>query len=320
MAAITVKFVDFWSTWDGESNFIVDALRSRHSVTVLTGRDAVPDILFYSALGYEHLRYDCVKVYFTGENDVPDFNECDYALSPYYIDFDGRHLRYPLWAQDVDFRTVAAGKAASPTDDDALNRGFCSLVVSNFRACDPMRVRVIEAVDSYKTLASGGRFRNNVGGPVANKMEFIAKYKFNLAAENSSAPGYTTEKLVEPMAAGTVPIYWGNPLVGTDFNKEAFIDLGDYSSTESAVKAIAAIDNDSQAYLKMLRAPKLRADQQVDWDTLAADFLCPIADNPQKRRLTSGIQLTRHLDLTAAHWLYDKPLLRKIARFNSPGR
>lgn len=314
MGSVYVKFVDFWKSWNEEDNFIVDALRSKHDVAVLTGNGAKPDLLFYSYFGMEHLRYDCPRIYFTGENDVPDFNECDYALSWCYLDFGGRHMRYPLFAQDTDFKKVVAGTAANPTDEEALNRGFCSLVVSNFSAADPMRLRVIDAVGSYKPVASGGRFRNNVGGPVKDKMDFIAHYKFNIAAENSSAPGYTTEKLVEPMAAGTVPIYWGNELVGRDFNKEAFIDIGDYHTLDDAVKAIAALDNDPAAYLAMLRAPKRHPDQAVDWPARLAEYLCRIAENPRIHRLQCGIQLAIASDKKAEKWLRDKTMLWKIAR------
>ena len=37
-----------------------------------------------------------------------------------------------------------------------------------------------------------------------------------IAFENSSFPGYTTEKIFEPMLEGSIPIYWGNPRVDED--------------------------------------------------------------------------------------------------------
>ena len=36
-------------------------------------------------------------------------------------------------------------------------------------------------------------------------------YKFSIAFENAWYPGYTSEKIVTSMLAGTIPIYWGNP-------------------------------------------------------------------------------------------------------------
>lgn len=315
MSTLTIKFVDFYNSWNADDNFIVRALKSKYDVVVLKGRKEVPQLLFYSFNGWEHLRYDCIRVYFSCENDVPDFNECDYAISSRYIDFEGRHLRYPLFAQEAEYRNIVAGKVPLLSDEEALNRPFCSCVISNFNAADPMRERIFNAINEYKQVASGGRFRNNTGGPVANKMEFISQYKFNIAAENSSAIGYTTEKLVEPMAAGTVPIYWGNPMVSKEFNKESFIDISDYSTLQSAVDAIAKLDSDNEAYTAMLRAPKLLSDKVIDWDGRLADFLCHIVATGIVHRLDCGIQLSMSTHKRAAQWLYSSLLLRKTARF-----
>ena len=52
-----------------------------------------------------------------------------------------------------------------------------------------------------KRVDSGGRAFNNIGGPIPAgspaKLDFLRAYKFNLAFENASLPGYTTEKIVE---------------------------------------------------------------------------------------------------------------------------
>lgn len=315
MGTLTIKFVDFNPSWNAEDNFIVDALKSKYDVVVLKGREEMPELLFYSFNGMEHLRYDCVRIYFSGENDVPNFNECDYAISSRYLDFEGRHMRYPFFAQAQEYRDIVAGRVPQLTDEEALGRPFCSCVISNYNAADPMRMRIFKAIDQYKHVASGGRSCNNVGGPVTDKMEFISRYKFNIAAENSSALGYTTEKMVEPMAAGTVPIYWGNRMVSKDFNKDSYIDISDYSTLQSAVDAISRLDNDPEAYLTMLRAPKLLADQAIDWDDRLADFLCGIAANGIVHRLDCGIQLSMSTHTRAAQWLYSHFLLRKAARF-----
>lgn len=37
----------------------------------------------------------------------------------------------------------------------------------------------------------------------------MRRYKFTIAFENQSYPGYVTEKIADALMAGTVPIYWG---------------------------------------------------------------------------------------------------------------
>lgn len=50
-----------------------------------------PDYIIYSGFGYEHLHYDCIRIFFTGECQTPDFNECDYAIGvDKYEDYGSR--------------------------------------------------------------------------------------------------------------------------------------------------------------------------------------------------------------------------------------
>ena len=56
------------------------------------------------------------------------------------------------------------------------------------------RTRIFDLLSAYKPVASGGKWRNNVGGPMADKIAFQSKYRFVIAFENSSTSGYLTEK------------------------------------------------------------------------------------------------------------------------------
>lgn len=291
MKEISVKFVDFWAYFDVGNNFFVDALSTKFKVNIIYDETAEkPDILFYSGFGFDHYKYkDCVKIYYTGENDVPNFNECDYAISFYNIDFDGRNLRYPLY---MEFGINDALNPPQLSDMDALNRGFCTMLMRNSYNCDKKRLEIIEAVNDYKAIAFGGPYRNNVGGSVGEdgKLEFIAKYKFNLALENTSLPGYITEKIVEPFAAPTVPIYWGASDVDKDFNPDSFINVNNYASLTSFIADLKEIDNDSERYLNILRAPRLNKDKEVNYKEELAKFLCNIADSKAIKRGMYGQQ------------------------------
>ena len=86
-------------------------------------------------------------------------------------------------------------------------------------------------------------------------MEFIKDYKFVISFENSSWPGYTTEKLIEPMFADTIPIYWGNPQVGIDFNTKSFVNVNDFPSYEAAINHIIELDKNDEQYLAMAMQP-----------------------------------------------------------------
>lgn len=313
MSNITVKFVEFWPTFDIHHNVFVDALSTRHNVSVIDDSSFnTPDLLFYSRFitsGDNHYEYNnCIKIYFTGENDIPDFNECDYALSFHQISFGPRHMRFPLY---LLYEYNQALNPPEISDADAINRGFCSVVLRNDKDCDPMRLKIIDAAESYKPLAYGGRFRNNVGGCVENKIEFLQNYKFNLALENSMVPGYVTEKIVEPLAAPSLPIYWGSDLAKTDFNPEAFINVSDYATLDSLLREIEYLDTNDEAYLAMLRAPRLNTD--YDFVGRLADFLDNIVTTRQTFVIPYAESAMRNRRNQLMLPLYSNRLVRYIA-------
>ncbi len=78
-------------------------------------------------------------------------------------------------------------------------------------------------VDSF------GRLLNNRQLPVPDrgpetKLEIIRGYPFCLGLENSIAPDYVTEKLFEPLLAGTVPVYRGAPNVREFAPEHSYVD------------------------------------------------------------------------------------------------
>lgn len=317
MTDITVKFVDFWRGFDPDENFLLDLLRVKYNVTVLHCDNCTdkPQVLFFSAFGNKHLEYsDCIKIYFTGENDVPDFNLCDYAISFHNIGFDHRHLRYPLYATYSEYDVIKKGLHLPLDDQELLQRDFCSVVISNITTSDPMREDIWLKLDAYRPVASGGRYRNNIGAPVDDKTEFISRFKFNLALENSMVDNYTTEKIVESFAAYTVPVYWGNKNVGKEFNKEAFIDVSDFATVDRAVDYIKAIDKDDDAYLAMLHAPKLAADGNVDWNERLAQFLCNAIDSGKRYVSDYGHTKVITINHRIKGYLFDRKLLRGLSR------
>ena len=309
---LRVKFVDFWKGFEPDNNIFVEALRKNFEVDVL-GDDAgeVPQLLIYSAFGMEHIHYDCMKVYYSGENDVPDFNQCDYAISSHFLQLGDRHMRLPQYLLYKEFDMLDA--VVSTSTNGVADRPFCSVVVSNSVYADPQRVAIIDAIERYKPLAYGGAFRNNVGGRVPDKMEFIKRYKFNIALENSCVDGYTTEKIVEPMAAHTIPIYWGNGKVGKEFNPEAFINAADYNDYEGVVREIERIDNDNEAYLKMLCAPKIVPTARVDWFAQLSDFFAHIVGSGRRYVQPYGILGHMQYMQRRKELLYSNTLLRKCA-------
>ena len=276
MKKIRIYFTDFWKDLDMNDNFITNRLiKNKIEFEVSTS----PDYLFCSSFGNEHLKYkDCVKIYFTGENNVPDFNLFDYALSFHPLSLGDRHLRFPLYLLYKGYDQLTNKQIDKKT---VLNRKFCNFVYSNVSWADPFRDKFFHELSKYKSIDSGGRHLNNIGGPVPDKMTFIKDYKFTIAFENSSLLGYTTEKIMEPMVVNSIPIYWGNPDVGKDFNEKSFVHIKDKATMNLAIEEIIRLDSDDDYYLEKLLEPWLLSGcTYKDWFSSLDAFLLHIIEQP----------------------------------------
>ena len=232
---IRCHFTDFWKGFNYKD--ILEVFLSEYEL-ILDEKN--PDYLFYSCFGMNHLKYDnCIKIFLSGENSIPDLNLCDYAVCLSDIQSGDRvsHFnlayiwRYEPYHPDRD-------------TDRLLNRKFCNFVYSNNWCADPMRERFFNALSKYKRVDAGGAFLNNMGGRVGDKRSFLKEYKFTIAIENSSLPGYSTEKILDPLLAQSLPIYWGDPNISSDYNPNSFVNLMDYNSLEEAVEEMDDEDED----------------------------------------------------------------------------
>ncbi len=216
-------------------------------------RDA--DFVFHSVGGNDVLKYPGVRLFVTGENVTPNFAISDYALAFEKMDFGDRYIWLPL----IKFYNEPYSALTSPRPpvDTVLAQktDFCAYVMSNTSNSAKERIRIFELLSAYKKVNSGGRWRNNVGGPVRDKLIFQSRHKFVIAFENSSSRGYLTEKFAEAAAANAIPIYWGDPDIGKLFNPRAFINCHDFSSLEEAVAEVKRIDQDKELYRQMMSEP-----------------------------------------------------------------
>lgn len=250
MKKIKINFVDFWDSFNPQNNFIMDALKKNFEVELSND----PDFLFCASFGRNFLKYDCVRIHYEGENLSPDFNLYDYALGFPYITFDDRYLRLPHYVLYPEACEKALKKHTLADDEYKKHSKFCNYVISNALSA-PNRSEMIAVLNTYKTVDSGGKYKNNVGGPVPDKIEFERNYKFSMAFENSSSNGYTTEKIMEAFAGETIPIYWGSPDIAKEFNPKSFINCHDYDSYEEVLKKIKEIDENDDLFLQMIKEP-----------------------------------------------------------------
>ena len=280
MKRIRIKFIDYYDI-PPEKIFFYRILRKFYDVELCDD----PDYIFDGGLGHDHVNYDCVKILYIGESYCPDFNAFDYAIGFDRMEFGDRYLRYPFYAVRSEFRQLKSEgfrfEGSGITPESLLNREFCSFVVSNDDG-DPARAEFFRRLSKYKPVASGGKLYNNVGGRVPDKVGFVSKYKFNIAFENSCVPGYTTEKIMEPLVVHSVPIYYGNPRIEEDFDPACMVCVRSREDMDRAIEEIIALDRDDDAYLRRLTAPTCVHPYVWHEERLVA-FLRNVFDQPLDR-------------------------------------
>jgi hypothetical protein len=263
---IKINFVDFWSGFNPNNNYFTRILDKKYELELSDN----PDFLFYSVFGKEHLKYNAIKIFFTGENIVPDFNYCDYAIGFHHIIFEKRYLRYPLYLLSENSYNLAIKKHELIKPDDIIDKKFCNFIYSNNSAI--LRNEFFEKLKQYKDVDSGGNVSNNMGYNVKDKLNFQKNYKFSIAFENSYGSGYTTEKIIDAFAASTIPIYWGNPNIHLDFNPKSFINVHDYNDIDEVVQKVIEVDNHPEIYVNYINEPILKDTKPIDTDDLIQFF------------------------------------------------
>ena len=128
MDRLSINFVDFWPNFQKADNYFYHLLSTAFEVSI---DEETPDILFHS-VDYnnqqKHRKYDDTrtkKVFYTGENVRPNYDETHFSLSFDFSD-DDRNYRLPLWALYLNWFNVPHNELRDQSYlhplDDFLNK------------------------------------------------------------------------------------------------------------------------------------------------------------------------------------------------------
>ena len=306
---IRLGFAGFWDSFDPHDNYFTKLLAHSYRLEICDR----PDFLIHSCIGkrrHDHRGHDCVRIFYTGENVPADWLSTDWAFTFEY-DEHPRHFRLPHWPLYVDPRTLVKPGDVDPERIMAAKSRFCGFVVSN-PLCR-VRNEFFRRLSRYKPVDSGGKVMNTLGRRVADKRAFLAECRFTIAFENESHPGYTTEKIVEPMIVNSIPIYWGDPLIGRDFDTRSFLSAHDCGSRslsamlDELVERVVAVDRDPSLLASMLATPWLRGnriprcvDDQAVLEQFGRIFAAPSGPIPRRLAMVRRLGLDRVPDGVAS--------------------
>jgi hypothetical protein len=277
---LKIWYTNFWPQWN-EENFISPILQ-RHFDVILDKHN--PDIIFYSIFHNnedDYSKYKCPKIFFVAEN-IRGYNPSSQAAlnvmltsANYSITFDPpseTNFRFPLWQVFLFIWPHLKDLLFNKIDNSKSFDRFCSFTVSN--PSNFFRNGFFNAMKTHFQVFSYGRYMTNDFGLInlsqgkhwiTAKQEFFTKYKhkYCIAFENTSYPGYTTEKLMGAFLAGSLPLYWGDPKVNQDWNPESFINVGKLGS-DKTIELIKQIESDKtgELFMKMYKQPVFTDEQK----------------------------------------------------------
>jgi hypothetical protein len=227
-----------------------------------------PDYLIYNVFGNneDNKKYNnCIKIALYTENVIPDLTNCDYAIGHAHISYLDRYFIHPFCflrklnlTKDLNLTEIRNTVIKNP------RKKFCASVFTNVSPIsnDFFRLKFIDELNKYKQVDMGGRYKNNVGGPVKDKIEFLLDYKFSIAMENTNGDGYISEKIVESFISGTIPIYYGSYMIDEYINPKSYILINGPEDMYQKIEYIKKIDNDDQLYKNILKE-KVFVDEKI---------------------------------------------------------
>jgi len=276
---VSVKFEGFWNRFDlalfqklypffAQRCQLVESNEPRLYVASVFGDSCYRENAVEYGRNAKRRWPRAVRLFVTGENVAPPLDDFEFAVTFHRDVFSDRHLRWPWFiahmrANDIGLDSLIKRRQA---DDESCRRDkFCAFIASN--GCARKRVEFVRRLMGYKHVDCPGAVLNNMtsetlgqaGGlrGAHGKIAFLKDYKFAVCFENDStqqAEGYVTEKLVDAMLAGCIPLYWGDLQVGKDFNMESFVHFPG-NDVDEMVEQVKDLDRNEEKCKHISFAP-----------------------------------------------------------------
>ena len=118
-----------------------------------------------------------------------------------------------------------------------------SIIASNKKETTGQKLRheIISLIkDKIDIDIFGGMTSCGVGyNPIVNKSEGLSEYMFSIIIENVSSPYLFTEKIIDCLLTGTIPIYCGASKINEFFNINGFILFDDISNINDIISQLS---------------------------------------------------------------------------------
>jgi hypothetical protein len=127
----------------------------------------------------------------------------------------------------------------------------CVFSAKEFTPLHQFRQKIKEWLH-VKDITTYGRPHN----PIENKISILRTAPFHIVVENCAIEGYYTEKIVDCFLTGTVPIYYGCPDIGKQFDERGIIKFKTLAELEQICSKLSM-----ELYYSLLDSVKYNFEQ-----------------------------------------------------------
>jgi hypothetical protein len=163
--------------------------------------------------------------------------ESNFVSCPLYILYDlCRPYEYPNKISTVPKKDICA---IITNDNPQLYRNYF--------------IQKLEEKGFHVDMA--GKYKNNIGYVIPGDyssndiINFMKEYKIVLALENTQLDDYITEKVINPLRAGTIPLYYGSKRINEYINHDRLIEVNS-NNLESTFTEIGHLLTDNRYWLE----------------------------------------------------------------------
>jgi len=285
MTAKKVYFNGFWGGFiertdpisvDFFTNLLFDIYGEQVSITEsLDDANILVECAFTNKYFVNYKAWDA-SFLFTGESyhNAPKNTYSSYTCILGPEQTGGNFVAFPFYV--LYMKLYPHNMAFSPTK--SITNNNTAAVIGYHH--DSARCHFLEALEKRMPVLYGGRYKNNIGGRIEGHFasdslcDFYKGAKFVVTMENTKIGHYITEKLINGLRAGIIPIYWGSSHIAEYFNTKRFLILED-DSVEQIDAVIDKMANMSdEEYFRIVNEPIFNTG--VDFDTIYNNIVCNI--------------------------------------------
>lgn len=199
-----------------------------------------------------------------------------------------KHIRLLRWTYRRFFRVLTFSQTLLDMIPNAVLFPLGGTWVPDWRERDLTKSRACSLIASAKRDTTGHKLRHAVvdqirargldvdvmgGGyaPFEDKADGLVPYRYSVVIENMPEKNYFSEKLLDAVFCGAVPIYWGCPNLSDFFDPDGIIQCQSEADIIAALEAMS--ETDYAARVPQLEQLKTRLALYADIETRAVTAL-----------------------------------------------